>query len=217
MAREFEKIVYFVRHGQSEGNLGLVFQASDSPLTELGQKQAKLTAHRVGKLDFDTLIASPWIRAKQTAEFVSELTGKEIVFSELFVERVRPTSSSGKSRDNEQAVQLEALWYESLFNPELRAEDSENYSDVLARADESLAYLSALDTKSAVVVTHGFFLQVIIARVLLGDSLNPDSLRSIQKHMSHENTGITAMVYNFKGNKPGWSLWIFNDHAHLAD
>jgi broad specificity phosphatase PhoE len=35
-----QKIVYFVRHGESEGNVLSVFQSSDSPLSEKGRKQA---------------------------------------------------------------------------------------------------------------------------------------------------------------------------------
>ena len=32
-----EKTIYFIRHGQSEDNAAPVFQAPDSPLSELGR------------------------------------------------------------------------------------------------------------------------------------------------------------------------------------
>src|SRR3989338_8930696 len=74
---KIEKIVYFVRHGQSADNVAPVFQSPDSPLNEKGQQQAESIAQRVSKLSFDALIASPFERAKQTAEAIAKATGKK--------------------------------------------------------------------------------------------------------------------------------------------
>ncbi len=213
-----EKIVYFVRHGQSEDNAAPVFQALDSPLSEKGLEQAEFNAKRVSKIQFDKLIASPLKRAKQTAEAISKATGNPVEYSDLFVERVKPSSISGKPYTDPKASKVWRDWEESLTSTKNNVEEGENYRDIIHRADEALEYLLQLPEKTLVVVTHGYFLRTLVARVLFGNGLNADSFRHFQKVVSMENTGITVMVYEgaFE-QEPCWRLWIYNDHAHLAD
>ena len=54
-----DKVVYFVRHGQSEDNVAPVFQSPHSPLSAVGRQQAERIAERVSHLSFDALLASP--------------------------------------------------------------------------------------------------------------------------------------------------------------
>lgn len=105
-----EKFVYFVRHGQSADNVAPVFQSPDSPLNEKGRKQAESIADRVSKLSFDALIASPFERAKQTAEAIVKATGKKAEYSDLFVERVKPSYINGKPYTDEKANTLWREW-----------------------------------------------------------------------------------------------------------
>ncbi len=215
---KIQKIVYFVRHGQSEGNVSSVFQLSDSPLNEKGRQQAESIAQRVSKLSFDALITSPFERAKQTAEIITKVTGKKAEYSNLFVECIRPTYIYGKSYLDEKANNLWQKWGESLYISNLKIEDGENFDDLVARADKALAFLQNRKEQSLVVVTHGYFLKMIVGRVLLGDLLSGEAFRNIQGMATMENTGLTVLQYreSFEG-KLAWSLWIYNDHAHLAD
>ena len=64
------KVVYFVRHGQSEDNIAPVFQSPDSPLSAVGRHQAARIAARVATLAFDVLLASPYRRAHETADVI---------------------------------------------------------------------------------------------------------------------------------------------------
>jgi len=215
---KIQKTVYFVRHGQSEDNVAPVFQSPNSPLNEKGRKQAESIADRVSKLSFDALIASPFERAKQTAEAIAKATGKQPEYSELFVERVKPTYINGKPYTDEKANTLWREWEKSLYTPGLHTEDGENFDDLIARADKALAFLQNRPEQSLVVVTHGYFLRTIVARVLLGNLLSGEAFRNIQRTAAMENTGLTVLQYrdSFE-EKPAWRLWIYNDHAHLAD
>jgi probable phosphoglycerate mutase len=211
------KTVYFVRHGQSEDNVTPVFQSPDSPLSESGQKQAGFIAERVSKLSFDALISSTFQRAKQTAEVIARVSGKTPEYSELFVERTKPSSINGKSHADEKASALSKEWKVSLFTPGLRVEDGENYDDIISRADKALLFLSNRPESSIVVVTHGFFLTMIIARILLGDALSAEAYKKFQGATSMENTGLTVLQYRSAFEEdPRWHLWIYNDHAHLG-
>ena len=213
-----KKIVYFVRHGQSADNVAPVFQSPDSPLNDTGKQQAESIAKRVSKLSFDALIASPFERAKQTAEAIAKATDKKVEYSELFVERIKPTYINGKPYTDEKANTLWKEWEKSLYTPSMRAEDGENFDDLIARADKALTFLQNKTEQSLVVVTHGYFLRTIVARVLLGNLLSGEAFRNIQRTTTMENTGITVLQYreSFE-EKPAWHLWIYNDHAHLAD
>ena len=212
-----EKIVYFVRHGQSEDNVLPVFQSPDSPLSDKGRKQVESIAERVSKLSFEVLIASPLARAKQTAEIIAKKTGKEPEYSELFIERVKPSYVNGKSYEDEKANILWKEWEKSLYIPGMRVEDSENVDDILERADKALAFLSVRPEQSLVVVTHGYFLRTLVARVLIGDLLSGEIYKRFQGTASMENTGLTVLRYRADLEaEPSWRLWIYNDHAHLG-
>ncbi len=214
---QIEKTIYLVRHGQSEDNVAPVFQSTSSPLSKSGLEQADFVAKRVVKVSFETLISSPLQRAKQTAEAISSATGKDIEYSELFVERIKPTYINGKPYTDEKADKLWREWEKSLYTPDMRAEDGENYNDLLIRAEDALSFLQRRDEKSMVVVSHGYFLRTIVAKVLLGDAVTSEAFRHFHKNASMENTGLTVLRYQsgFE-EEPAWRLWTYNDNAHLG-
>lgn len=211
-----EKIVYFVRHGESVGNTSPAFQPLGSPLTVKGQQQAKLIAQRIANISFEALIASPLSRAKETAEEIAKLTDKKPEFSDFFVERVKPTSIIGKSHDDQEAKELWEKWQKSLFTPGLRVEDGENFDDLIARADKALNFLKSRQEKTIVVVTHGYFLRTIIIRVVLGNTLTPENFFNFHARVQTENTGLSIIKYGQTWEEYAWQLWIYNDHAHLG-
>lgn len=63
--------LYIIRHGESQGNIGL--DVEDPKLTETGHKQAELLALRLRNIKFDAILSSPLTRAIQTATPLSEL------------------------------------------------------------------------------------------------------------------------------------------------
>ena len=67
-------LITLVRHGQSEANAGLT-EHLDSPLTELGQKQAELTAQTLSRAALTRAYVSPLRRTLQTIAPTCALTG----------------------------------------------------------------------------------------------------------------------------------------------
>ncbi len=213
-----DKTIYFVRHGRSVANASPVFQAPDSPLDEEGRKQAAKIAERVSHLSFDLLISSTFQRAHETADAVANRTGKTVEYSDLFVERIKPTSINGKPYTDTAASATWKVWDHSLYTSGVnRIEDGENFDDLILRADKALAYLENKTEQSIVVVTHGYFLRTIIARALFGNLLSPELFKRFQKLVSMENTGLTIMKYQGGFEEtPTWRLSVYNDHAHLG-
>lgn len=63
---------HLVRHGESDGNLRGTFSGrADVALTELGRRQAQLTAEYLAKKRIDVAYASDLVRAFETAEIIS--------------------------------------------------------------------------------------------------------------------------------------------------
>ncbi|HEX4103866.1 MAG TPA: histidine phosphatase family protein [Candidatus Paceibacterota bacterium] len=213
-----EKVIYFVRHGQSEDNIAPVFQSVDSPLNDKGRAQAKSIAERVSKISFETLIASLLPRARETAEIVARVTGRKPEYSDLFVERIKPKGISGKSYEDEMANTLWRNWEKSLDTPGMRVADGENFDDIIARADKALTFLKNRIEASIVVVTHGYFLRTVVARALLGNLLSGEIFGRFHRMAQMENTGLTVLKYQTAFEEDYyWRLWIYNDHAHLAE
>ncbi len=132
------------------------------------------------------------------------------------MERIKPTYIRGKSYEDEEANRLWREWEKSLYTPGMRAEDGENFDDIVARADKALAFLGEQSEQSIVVVTHGYILRTIVARVLLGHFLTGEIFRRFHQVAYMENTGITVLRYHDAFEQEAcWRLWIYNDHAHL--
>lgn len=107
---------------------------------------------------------------------------------------------------------------ESLILPDLKIEDGENFAEIVSRTDGALTFLEDCEEESIVVVTHGCFLRVIVARILLGDFLTSELFLRFHKVTATKNTGITVRKYDKKhvGEDLSWRLLTYNDHAHLG-
>ena len=80
--------LFLIRHGQSAGNAeGRFGGHSATPLSELGQEQARLTAKALAKESIGAIYSSDLLRAVQTAEPLAKMLGLEIVTSQALRER----------------------------------------------------------------------------------------------------------------------------------
>ena len=80
--------LYVARHGETEWNaLNKICGRTDIPLTERGLEQAKLLAANMTDKQLDVIIASPMIRAQQTAAAVSEVIDVPVLTDERLIEQ----------------------------------------------------------------------------------------------------------------------------------
>ena len=80
--------LYLIRHGQSAGNASGRFGGhSPTPLSELGKKQAQITAQALAKENIDAIYSSDLLRAVKTAEPLAELLDLPITKTASFRER----------------------------------------------------------------------------------------------------------------------------------
>ena len=80
--------LYVARHGETEWNAqGRICGRTDIPLTERGEAQAKALAEKLADKGIDLIIASPMIRARQTAAAVSQIIGIPVVTDDRLIEQ----------------------------------------------------------------------------------------------------------------------------------
>ncbi len=218
MSSKRKKTVYLVRHGQSVDNASPVFQSLGSTLSKKGIAQAKSVAERLSTIQFEILIASPVQRAKETAEYISEKTKKNILFSDLFVERIKPDEVYGKPWTNKEANKTWRAWEATLYTSGKRISNGENYEDTIVRVDRALKFLEDRPETTIAVVSHGYFLRAIVIRISLGDNLTGPIMKRFQERASIENTAITVLNYKEAFEEDfAWRLWTLNDFSHFAE
>ncbi|HXA39280.1 MAG TPA: histidine phosphatase family protein [Phenylobacterium sp.] len=158
-------MIYLVRHGQTEFNHERRIQGHvDSPLTELGVRQARavgrLLADLIREPEGWRIVSSPLGRARSTAEIVSQaLGGLPVELDERLKEM------SWGAHDGRLRAELEAEHPETFGRTgwAFDAATGESYEDVAARVGDWLAGLPPEPERKVIAVSHG-----ISGRVLRG-------------------------------------------------
>jgi uncharacterized phosphatase len=215
-----KKNIYFIRHGESEGNKNEIVQNHATPLSEKGIAQAKLAQDKVSKINIDTYITSEMQRAKHTGEiiFFNNLNGdiSKILHSDLFREYILPTSLHGLPVKSPEHDNLLKLWEENKDDENYKFEDEETDVEFKERLGQALDYLANVEGENIAVVTHGYFLRNLLAYILLDGKGSAAEIDVVANRMTTNNTGITKILFNdAKQNK--WKISVFNDHSHLMD
>ncbi len=89
-AKKSGNIYHVIRHGEADHNLkGMASADPNEPvhLTELGRKQVADQISKLKELGIDLIIASPFVRTRETADIIREGLGGEVEM--LFDERLR--------------------------------------------------------------------------------------------------------------------------------
>ena len=92
--------VYFVRHGESQGNVLRIHQDGKVKLSDHGQEQAKNVAERFAHINIDVILASDYERAFKTAQTIAKKKDLPVTTTPLLREVKRPTEIEGKKYDD---------------------------------------------------------------------------------------------------------------------
>lgn len=209
------KKVYFVRHGESEGNALKIHQSKETPLSEIGQSQAKIVALRFSKIQVSRIITSTYLRAKQTAQAIADRNDLEVEINEIFNERKGPSELIGISQLSEKSKQIRGELRTHILdqNGNWRYGDEETASEFAQRAGKILEFLKQRPEENLAVVCHALILRMIFTKILNpnGDLKN---LYDIYDNLDLTNTGISEAVYDSEKQK--WQIVCINDYSHLG-
>ena len=208
------KRVYFVRHGETDGNMRKVYQSPDVPLSEKGLAGAKAVAERLATLPIDSIIASDFKRAQQTAAVIQLVTDRALATSSYIHEVMNAKYMWGVPIDGEVGLAYAQERKAGFLTPSWSPDGAENYFLVSARVNATIALLEAHADQHIAVVTHGNFVKFLTARLLLNKREDVESNMAVYRSLERmSNVGITEFVYHDRA----WHLFTYNDHAHFAE
>jgi broad specificity phosphatase PhoE len=197
----------FLRHGESIGNAESRWQGqSDYALTVKGRAQAHALAKRWKSeaVKFDLIIASPLVRAKETAEIIASALNAKVEIDPILLER--------------NIGQMEGLTVDEVKKrpqpPYVTPYDSiggEGEGDwaLFLRAGQALHELVRRSPGSYLIVSHGGLLnQLMNAIIGIAPHVDPSGVR-----FRFENTAFARVIYSPHQHR--WTIDTVNDRAHL--
>ncbi len=189
---ESSTILYLVRHGETEHNRRGIMQGGgvDSELNVSGRAQAQALTQRLRSVSVDALYASTLQRAKQTADIlarphepISRTYLRDLNEMDWGVFEGEPPSPER----NEAMQAIKSAWRDGAYDRAV--EGGESIRDVQERAQRAIRHILAREAgRTALVVTHGRYL-----RVLLATLLDDYGLEHMQE-LGHSNTCVNRVV-----------------------
>ncbi len=208
------KIIYFVRHGETELNAKKIRQGPEGTLTQKGKDQALAIAHRFPKDKWlpEIIISSPYERTRETSDIIARELNIEIEFSDLLKERRNPTEVLGHSYNEAEVKKITALIDGSFHSDDFRYSNEENFTDLKKRAAELLKYVSERKERRIIMVTHSIFLRMIMSYMIYGEELTASRYNSLGYSNPIGNASMNICSYIthwFKKNE--WKVVMWND------
>lgn len=189
--------IYFVRHGQTPGNAAKRHQAEETPLSDLGESQAREAAKKIADLKPTHLLSSHLIRAIKTAQPISEATNLDIEINHNFTELIRPKYLHGKLHYSWQSSLYYFLWFLGIENRKLAGE---SYGMVRQRIAVAQSILKRYpEDARVVVISHSVFMNLFLAHMCRQRALSPlATLKFISKVLKIPNGSIVHVHYDEK-------------------
>ncbi|PIN80361.1 hypothetical protein COV11_04205 [Candidatus Woesearchaeota archaeon CG10_big_fil_rev_8_21_14_0_10_30_7] len=201
--------LYLIRHGQCEANLlkHIVGGRSNySPLTELGEQQAKLLGNRLKKenVNFEGVYSSIAERAKDTAKIVCNIIGfplDQIILSEDFQEQSHG-SYEGCLRDDIWTPESLKSWEKDKHNYALPS--GESLKNAGKRWYDGVEKYLLNKNGTYAIFGHGTAIRCFLAELF---NFTGETILSLHTG----NTSISEVRYD----NGQWSLKRLNDNSHL--
>ena len=199
--------VTFLRHGESVGNAEDRFQGhADYPLTRKGRTQARALADRwqVEGVTFDKCIASPLLRACQTAEIVCATLNIPLELDPDWME-INNGLVSGLTPEQAERVSPRP----DFMTPYTRfGETGESRWELYLRAGRAIQHILDRSPGRYLVAAHGGVLNMALYAIL-GIPVQADS--GGPRFMFH-NTTFTTFTY--EPERHNWRMLNFDDRRH---
>lgn len=157
--------LYIVRHGQTLWNLqGRIQGRRDSPLTDLGEIQARRLAKWLGEISFSAVFTSSAPRAVATAEILGEGRNWEIIPMDSLQEAAfGPWEGQTKEFIKDRWEKEFQLYWEDPAQL-VPLEGMESFPSLEARCRQALEHiLRGRRGESILVVTHGVTSAMLLA------------------------------------------------------
>ncbi len=186
-----EKTLYIIRHGQTDLNLKGIVQGRgiDSPLNEMGRKQAAAFYERYKDVPFDRIYTSTLLRTHQT---VAPFLHKSIPMRQLAgLDEIGWGIYEGKEQTPDIMEGFETLvaqWRNGELDVAVQGGETPN--ELADRQREAVDDILAVsDDKNILVCMHGRAMRVLLCVLTEQDISNMDDF-------PHTNTALYRVVYD---------------------
>lgn len=203
--------VIVVRHGETQWNkVGRQQGHLDSPLTELGRKQAHAIADALADEPFDVLYSSNLGRALTTAQIIAERTGHDVVVDPALRERHLGVF---QGLDWQQIQQQYPAAYEAFQtgDPDYVIPDGESTRQ---RFNRTLAAIDRIVERHVgqriVIVAHGGILNGLYRRTMAIDLARPRDFKLF-------NASINRFAVSDGHPRKRWEIVRWADVDHLEN
>jgi len=206
--------IYFIRHGETGGNIAKRHQLELTPLTAKGRAQAENAAGFVATLNPTHLIASTRVRTLQTAQIIAEPLDIIPQTRITFVELMRPDTIYGSRHVSVRSVMYLFKWYFGYVGDSGAYGAGESYAAFRTRivaAQKELAQLP--DASRVVVVSHSVFISFFVAHLCSQKPLSFFRVAHLFLNMLRlQNGSVSQVQYNPFAPKGtcAWKLQSYN-------
>ena len=201
--------LYFIRHGESEGNRdGIIQGRNPSRLTDNGRIQAKEAGAWLRSTSLGLILTSPLARASETAHIIAAETGVTAIRTTAELTEIDTGIFTGLTFTQAERMHPEA-W--QVFQGESweGVPQAERIAELLERAAKIWSLLAALvgqGQRRVLCVTHSGFLQWIVRSTLGSRSWMPLFSSSGNCCVSHLRVANTAPGDGYNGHLATWMM-----------
>ena len=235
MTPRWPSVLWVVRHGQSAGNvardeahasgalrIALTQRDVDVPLSELGREQAESLGKWFARRDIrpDVMLASPYLRAQQTAQIFRAAGGCEADEPICVDERLREKEFGvldGLTTAGIAEFMPEQAEFRSVLGKFYhRAPGGESWADVILRLRSLMDTVSLhYGGRPVMIVAHQV---VVLCLRYIIENLTEDEVLAIDKLGDVSNCGVTEYRFDPQTGKAGnLVLFEYNITAPLED
>lgn len=198
------KTFYFVRHGQSHGNLDKVMCGRfDTTLTELGRKQADACGRYLNDKGIQALISSDLTRASETAQIINKHLDLNLQFDSRLQERACGIFEGIAFED----IRQDDAFHKFMNNPQFNVDGGETISGLYERISDFMHDLVRSNSfEKILLVSHGGVLWTLVPFVL-GVPID-----NYSGYIGMDNCSVTEVVWE---EDRGFVLSRLNVANHL--
>jgi probable phosphoglycerate mutase len=177
-------LIIIIRHGFSESNRKgyLTHDIEGYPLTVEGERYLIKSAEELKKLDgIKEIISSPVLRAMQTAEIISKITGLKVKKDSRLAERLMGNYNNKPIPVDNKGDQTDYNWHvKEILNG--YPNGLEKWEDVEKRVAELIKELP--ENENVILVSHGDVIKAVIAYFLDLDEFGVWGIRANHGHFT---------------------------------
>jgi probable phosphoglycerate mutase len=178
--------VFLIRHGETDINRAKQIQGRgiDAPLNEIGRRQALEVARALSDHNFDAVVSSSMMRARQTAEPLIKNQRPLLSYPELDEMSFGELEGRDFHEIKEEINKIHLQW--SSGNVDHRIRGGESPTEVFHRASAKvLELLDELKPENIAFVLHGRLLRILLSEWLGHGLKNMHLIRHANGAINH--------------------------------